>query len=66
MVLGEVEDQDVRHESANDKALVNGDIGEHDEPEISRSRLQFARCLGGCDTSSGVLPANTNSDEELV
>lgn len=64
VVLGEDENQDIRHERANDKPPINGDICEHNKPHIPRPRLDLARCLGGRDTARGILAADTDPDKK--
>lgn len=66
MAFREDEDQDVWHKCTDDKAPVDSHIGEHDEPEVPSSGLQFARCLGGCDTACGIFSSDTNTDKEAI
>lgn len=66
MILSEDENQDIWHKGTDDETPIDGYIGEHDEPEVSCSRLQFARCFGCCDTACGIFPSNTYTDEETI
>lgn len=41
---------------------VNHGVGEHDEPQVPRARLELAGGLGGADAACGVLATDADSN----
>lgn len=66
MVLTSDEDYNHGGQSRNDKADVDGDIGEPDEPSIASTTFEFASTLGTCDGSCWVLASDAYTGKEAV
>lgn len=66
MVLGTYQDQDHRNQGGDNICKVDLEIGEHNEPPIPMSFLQFACVFRSCDRSGRIFSTNSNSQEETI
>lgn len=55
---------DVWHESTNDKAYIDGAVGEEDEPPVAGAGFQLARGLGTAYRTGRVFATNAYANEE--